>query len=151
MTAAATQAAALFTLRKNRRSRVAAQALPLHAAGIVISGPGLYVQDDYGNGLAWVSLGAGTTGPGVLEGDATVINDGGVSWAQIFRPTFSSPTYTITHGETTMAIKVSRSGHGQCARNRNVEKQTPDKARSARRGESTCARRQPNRMARTAA
>ena len=70
--------AALFTLRKNRRSRVRAQALPLHTAGMVISGPGLYVQDDLGNGLAWVSLGAGTTGPGVLEGDATVIDDGGV-------------------------------------------------------------------------
>ena len=57
--------------------------LPLHTAGMVISGPGLYVQDDYGNGLAWgASLGAGITGPGVLEGDATVINDGGVSWAK---------------------------------------------------------------------
>lgn len=78
---AARQASA-FIMRKNSRSRRFADALPLHTAGMVVSGGGLYVQDDLGVGLPWISLGVGTTGSGVLEGDSPVINDGGVSWAR---------------------------------------------------------------------
>jgi hypothetical protein len=80
--AQATLQAARFTMRKNSRSRRFCIALPVHTAGMVVSAAGLYVQDDEGNGQAWVSLGAGTTGATPLEGDATVINDGGVSWAK---------------------------------------------------------------------
>jgi hypothetical protein len=74
--------AAQFIMRKNSRSRRFAQALPKHTSGMTIASAGLYVQDDLGHGLPWVSLGAGTTGSGILEGGESVINDGGVSWAR---------------------------------------------------------------------
>lgn len=80
MSNTAASQAAQFTMRKNSRSRRFALALPLHTAGMMVASAGLYVQDDLGLGLPWVSLGAGTTGSGILEGGESVINDGGVSW-----------------------------------------------------------------------
>lgn len=90
--AAARQASA-FVLRKNSRSRRFGLALPVHAAGLVVTGVDVtgststadYVQDDEGQGLPFVALTSGTTGATPLDPNANVSSDGAVTWQRVFQ------------------------------------------------------------------
>jgi hypothetical protein len=80
--------AALFTMRKNSRSRRLALALTRHQSGLTVTGVDVtgstatadYVQDDNGNGLTFVALTSGFTGSTPLNNNEAVTNDGGVTW-----------------------------------------------------------------------
>lgn len=87
MSTAATNAA-LFTMRKNSRSRRFALALTPHQAGLTVVGVDQtgstdtadYVQDDNSNGLAFVAMTSGVTGATPLNNNEATSFDGAVTF-----------------------------------------------------------------------
>jgi hypothetical protein len=72
--------AALYYLRRNRRGRVAVQALTPLESGVSKSS-GAYVQSF---GSAFVAITSGTTGATAPRGTGSTVNDGGVMWQYVF-------------------------------------------------------------------